>query len=149
MVPYDQATDYTGTLTYSAECAPGYATTTARVLLLKIANAARPILRSASHCVESCVGGEPCAWWFFHIILLCGGVRLAFYDVSAGDMQSEINNFSGVDGVTVSRYTHLDDPFSGAWAVTFPATMGNVEALGLNDKPLLRDIGLIITICST
>ena len=66
------------------------------------------------------------------------------YDVSAGDMQSEINNLSGVDGVTVSRYTHLDDPFSGyAWAVTFPATMGNVEALGLNDKHVTGvDIGL-------
>lgn len=53
----------------------------------------------------------------------------------AADVERAINSLPGIAGVSVSRYTHFDAPFSGyAWAVTFPVSYGNVQTFGVDDK---------------
>lgn len=57
------------------------------------------------------------------------------YDATPEEMESAVNTFTGLSGVTVSKFTHTDGGFAGyAWAVTFPASLGNVENIITDDQ---------------
>jgi len=71
------------------------------------------------------------------------GTSSDFISVSAtaAEVESIVNSFPDLSGVSVSRYIHNDLPFSGfAWVVTFPVSHGNVEALVIDDKYITGDV---------
>ena len=82
--------------------------------------------------------GQPLGGYFN---LYLGGQRSSAIaaTASASDVETAVNSFAAVlaggGRVSVTRYTHLDTPYSGfAWAVTFPASYGDVEAMACDDQ---------------
>jgi len=72
---------------------------------------------------------------FFYLYLNGHRTDAIAVSASAGDVERAINSLTGISGVSVTKYIHSDTIFSGcAWVVTFPATYGDVETFGIDDK---------------
>ena len=82
--------------------------------------------------------GQPLGGYFY---LYLGGQQSTAIaaTASAVEVETAVNAFatvmSGGGKVSVTRYTHLDTPYTGyAWAVTFPASYGDVEEMACDDQ---------------
>ena len=82
--------------------------------------------------------GQPLGGYFY---LYLGGQRSTAITAtaSAAEVETAVNGFTAVlaggGKVSVTRYAHIDTPNTGyAWAVTFPASYGDVEAMACDDQ---------------
>ena len=136
IVPRDQATDRnlaynlvsanivgsnSGAGTHCADDSSSYANTYARVLPVEDHTACASGSSEVQVVVlESRSGVSPVLGGSFKLYYHSEASVALSYDATAAEVQTAVNTFSGVGGVTVSRYTHTTT-FSGyAWAITPP-----------------------------